>query len=483
MSQYDLIVIGSGPAGEKAALQATDLGKRVAMIEARQVLGGAVINTGTLPSKTLRESALYLSGLQQRGLFGVDYHLDGQITVEAFMYRKQQVIRKQLELTSRRLERHNVDVINGRGSFLDPHSIRIEKPSGAALVMTADHIVVATGSYPYRPSSIPFDDKNVYDSDTILNLDRIPRSLTILGAGVIGCEYACIFAALGVEVVLVDPHPTMLPFLDGQIASLLTTRMKRLEIELLLEEEATEYQVQEGRVRTCFQSGKQVETEKFLFTSGRSGNTAGLGLEKIGIEPNKRGQIAVNEYFQTSVPHIYAVGDVIGFPALASTSMEQGRIAASHAFDPDFENRPIAILPHGIYTIPEISMVGETEETLREKGTPYVVGCAAFEDNARGQIIGDTEGLMKLIFAPEDGKILGVHIIGENATELIHIGAATMYHSGTVECFLHSAFNYPTLSDTYKDAAFDGLRKTGCTGIGLRHSAADACRPNSEAPQ
>jgi NAD(P) transhydrogenase len=433
------------------------MGKRVALVEAKPLLGGAGVNTGTLPSKTLRESALYLSGLDQRGLFGVDYNLEGGITLDRFLYRKEQVVRKQLQLIAANLERHNIDVIEGRATLVDPHLVRVDKPGGTSLLLSAGNLLIATGSTPYRPAEVPFDDHTVYDSDTILQLDKIPKSLTIIGAGAIGCEYACVFAALGVEVILIDSRDRIVPFLDGEIGDLLSRRMKRLGIEILLEEAPAGYEVEPDRVCTCLKAGGQVQTEKLLYASGRNGVTRDMGLEAVGIEASPRGQIKVNEHFQTSVPHIYAAGDVIGFPALASTSMEQGRVAVCHAFDPGYCNRIAPILPYGLYTIPEISMAGETEESLREKAVPYVVGRGCYENNERGQIIGDTEGLVKLLFSPETRKLLGVHIIGEDATELIHIGTICLFYSGSIDCLIETVFNVPTLSDAYKDAAYDGL--------------------------
>lgn len=459
MADYDLLVIGSGPAGEHAAAQAASWGKRVVVIEAQANLGGASVNTGTLPSKTLRESALYLSGLKQRGLYGVDYRVEGGVTADRFLYREAQVVRKQVEQTACHLERANVDVIHGRAVLTAEHTVRVDMRGGGTLTLCADFILIGTGSHPHRPESIPFDEKVIYDSDTILRLDAVPGSLTVLGGGTIGCEYACLFAALGVEVVLVDPHPHLLPFLDGEIAESLLRRMKRLGIEFLLEEETATVEIVEGRVRSTLKSGNVVETEKLLYAAGRSGSSTGLGLEALGIVLGPRGHIQVNEDYQTAVPHVYAVGDVIGFPSLASTSMEQGRIAVGHAFQRADTRRLDCLLPYGLYTIPEVSMAGATEERLRKDGTPYQVGRASYADNARGQIIGDTEGLLKLLFSPDDGKLLGVHMIGESATELVHIGTICLHLGGTIDCFRHAVFNFPTLADAYKQAALDGCQR------------------------
>lgn len=454
---YDLIVIGSGPAGEKGAAQAAYFGKRVALVEAQPWLGGAATNTGTLPSKTLRESALYLSGLEQRGLFGVDYSLEGSITVERFMFRKERVVASELGRISRNLERHRIDLICGRAELLDAHSVRARRPDGTEEVLEAGFILIATGSYPHHPPEIPFDGRRVCDSDQILALDHIPPSMAIIGAGVIGSEYACIFAALGVDVTLIDGRPTLLPFLDRQIRDLLRQRMEELGIRMLLGEEPVGADAAGSLVEVRLRSGERVTCDTLLFAAGRRGCSDGLGLERLGIECDRRGHIRVDEHFQTSVAGVYAAGDVVGFPALASTSMEQGRLAVCHAFDLRYKTRLAPILPYGLYTIPEVSCAGATEEGLRERGIDYQVGLAAYEGNARGQIIGDLQGLVKLIFRPADRRLLGVHIIGESATELIHVGTTCMQFEGAIDAFIDAVYNYPTLSEAYKYAAYDGL--------------------------
>src|SRR5437899_1722347 len=388
---YDGVVIGSGPAGEKGAVAAALLGKRVAIVERQPRVGGACINTGTVPSKTLRESALFFSGIEQRGLYDVMPRIPGKLTVPRFMYRTRRVVESELQLIQRGLARHKVELVEGSASLVDPHTVRVEAADGAVRKLTAGYLLIATGTSPHRPAQIPFDDDQVYDSDTILGLDRIPATMTVLGAGVIGCEYACIFAALGVQVTLLDSKDEILPFVDNEITARLMDRMAQLKIEVLLREELATVEVISDRVaRATTKSGRVVEAEKFLFSAGRSGNVRGLGLENAGITPNERGLIPVNELYQTAVPNIYAAGDVIGFPALASTSMEQGRLAMLHAFDPACRDRLAPLLPYGIYTIPEVSFVGDTEEALREKGTDYFSGRAFYADTARGQIIGDT---------------------------------------------------------------------------------------------
>jgi NAD(P) transhydrogenase len=455
---FDVVVIGSGPAGEKGAVAAALLGKGVAVVECQARVGGACLNTGTLPSKTLRESALFFSGIEQRGLYDVTPRIHGKLTVPRFMYRTQCVVESELHLIQRGLARHKVELIEGRASLADAHTVQVETAGGGTRKLTTDYILIATGTSPHRPDHIPFDDDQVYDSDTILALDRIPATLTVLGAGVIGCEYACIFAALGVQVTLLDGKDEILPFVDNEITTRLMDRMAQLKIQVMLREELADVEVVSDQVvRTTLKSGKTVEGEKFLFSAGRSGNVSGLGLENAGITPNSRGLIPVNEAYQTTVPHIYAAGDVIGFPSLASTSMEQGRLAMRHAFDPACRDRLAPLLPYGIYTIPEVSFVGDTEEALREKGAEYVVGRASYAACARGQIIGDTQGLLKLLFARADHRLLGVHCIGEDATELVHVGLMAMHLGGGLECFTESVFNFPTLTEAYKHAAYDAL--------------------------
>ncbi len=457
MEQYDLVVIGSGPAGEKAAAQAAYFGKRVALIECAPQLGGACINSGTVPSKTLRESALYFSGLKQRGLYGIDYSLREGLTVGDFMHHKDVVVELEREKIGQNLAAHHIDLIRGAGGFEDLHTVVVTAPQNQTTRVRGDVILIATGSRPHRPAEIPFDDKFVFDSDTILQMDRIPRSLVVVGGGVIGCEYASIFTALGVKVALVDGRERVLPFLDAEISERLRERLAGLGLEFFLQERLSQIERTASGVRVTLQSGKTVEMETALFAAGRRGAVEGLNLEKVGLGLNKRGYIEVNQSYQTSVPHIYAAGDVIGFPALASTSMEQGRVAVCHAFGFAYKQRLASMLPMGIYTIPEISAVGESEESCKGKGIDYVVGCARYANNARGMIAGDTSGLLKVLFRRADRQLLGVHIIGENATEIIHLGVAVLEAGGKLDAFIELVFNYPTLSEMYKYAAYDGL--------------------------
>jgi len=457
MADYDLVVIGSGPAGEKAAAQAAYFGKRVALVESAIDPGGACVNTGTIPSKILRESALYFSGLKQRGLYGIDYSLREGLTVKDFTHRKDVIVDLEREKVRKNLAAHHVEVVAGSGAFADPYTVVVTPTVGASARLRGEFILIATGSRPHRPAEIPFDDKFVFDSDSILKMDRIPRSLAVIGGGVIGCEYACIFTALGVKVSLVDGRDRVLPFLDAELSELLRLRLSGLGVEFFLEERVAKTERSSSGVRLQLKSGKIIEAEAALFAAGRRGTVEGLGLEKVGLALNQRGYIDVNESYRTSVASIYAAGDVIGFPALASTSMEQGRVAVCHAFGFEYKKRVASDLPMGVYTIPEISAIGETEESCKGKKLDYEVGRARYANNARGAMAGDMAGLVKLIFQRSDRKLLGVHIIGESATELIHTGMMVLEFGGKLDAFIEFVFNFPTLSEMYKYAAYDGL--------------------------
>jgi len=457
MKEYDLVVIGSGPAGEKGGAQAAYFGKRVALVEKEIHVGGACINTGTVPSKTLRESALYFSGLRQRGLYGIDYSLRGGLTISDFMYRKDLVVLQERAKIRKNIANHRIDFYQGTAKIEDTNSVAVHTPSGAPEYLKAQVILIATGSYPHRPPEIPFDDKFVFDSDSILQMNRIPKSMMVVGGGVIGSEYASIMTALGVKVALVDGRDRLLPFLDSEISELLRAKLSSLGLQFYFQDRPVQIERAESGVRMKMKSGRSLETETVLFAAGRRGSVDGLGLEKVGVKTDDRGYVAVNDFFQTSVPSIYAVGDVIGFPALASTSMEQGRVAVCHAFNFTYKQRVASMLPMGIYTIPEISSIGESEETCRQKGIPYEVGRAHYANNARGQIVGDLDGLLKIVFRRDDRRLLGIHIIGEGATELIHTGSMVMEANGKLDEFIEAVFNYPTLSEMYKYAAYDGL--------------------------
>jgi NAD(P) transhydrogenase len=453
---FDLIVIGSGPAGEKGAAQAAYFGKRVALIEKEAFLGGAAANTGTLPSKTLRETAVFLSGFRQRELFGLDLGLKKKVTIRDFLTRERHV--KDLERLRIRdnLHRHHVALFKGAASFLDAHTVAVTPDRCPEVKLHGDVILIATGSYPFRPKNFPYHDPRVFDSDTLLTVQDIPTTLAVVGGGVIGCEYACIFASLGVHVTVVEKREGIVGGMDAEIADSLREQMEEAGIRFLLNDSVAEVRTN-GLVELRLQSGEVVKAHAVLVSSGRSGQTAALGLDKVGIETNDRGHVKVNAHFQTSLPHVYAAGDVIGNPALASTSMEQARLAITHAFDLKYKTNLAPILPYGIYTIPECSMAGATEDELRTVGTPYVVGKAYYGSNARGQIIGDRKGFLKLLFHAKDMKLLGVHVIGEQATELVHVGLTALLTGAGSDLFINTCYNYPTLSELYKYATYDGL--------------------------
>ncbi len=460
MRCYDVLVVGSGPGGQKAAIQAAKLGKKVAIIEKSPFIGGAGIHTGTLPSKTLRETALIYSAFKQRAVFGLQLTLNREVALGELMHKKSEVARLQMEVIIDQFSRNNVEVVYGEASFIGPNTLAL-KGGGATEELNADFIILAPGSRPSRPPDVPFDAEHIYDSDSILSLNRIPGSLTVVGGGVIGCEYACIFGALGVKVNLVEKKARLLSFADEEIVTSLMYWMRHSGVTFRLDEEVTDISVERpGRVLTKLRSGKVLVSEKLLYTMGRVGNTDALNLAAVGLKADYRGLLSVNESFQTTVPNIYAIGDVIGFPSLASTSMEQGRRAVCHAFQKEGITCEIhGILPFGIYTIPEIAMIGETEESLTLKGIPFEAGCAYFHEVARGQIIGDVHGMLKLLFDRNSRAILGVHIVGERASELIHIGQAVMSYGGPIDYFKDAVFNYPTLSNAYKEAALNGLNK------------------------
>ncbi len=462
---YDMLVIGSGPAGQRAAIQAAKLDKRVAIVERKAVIGGVSVNTGTIPSKTLREAALYLSGYRERGVYGSSYTVKQHITVEDLLFRTDRVVSHEIDVTRHKLMRNNVEMLAADGSFIGPHSVRLNHVDGRGYHdVTAASIVIATGTVATKDPRIPFDGRNILASDDILQLNRIPRTLTVVGGGVIGCEYASIFAALGVRVTLIDKRPRLLSFVDSEIIEALIYQLRQNRLTLRLGEEVKAIEPIEDehgeRVKIILASGKQVITDKALYSVGRTSATESLNLEAIGLKPDERGRFKVNSCYQTDIAHIYAVGDMIGFPSLASTSMEQGRLAACHAFGVDAKSSP-ELFPYGIYTIPEISTVGRNEEELTEAGIPYEVGKAQYREIARGQIIGDSSGLLKLIFHLETRQLLGAHIIGEGASELIHIAQAVLTFGGTIDYFVNTVFNYPTLAECYKTAALDGVNRLG----------------------
>jgi NAD(P) transhydrogenase len=458
MNDFDLVVIGGGAAGEKGAVQAAFFGKKVALIEKEAVLGGAMVNTGTLPSKTLRETALALSGFRQRGLDGVTLTLGRTARVEEFLFRLERVMLSERARMVANLKKHDVTVFHGAASFVDPHTLQV----GSQQIKGA-HVLLATGSRPHRPESFPFEHPNVYDSDEIVRVQQVPASMAVVGGGVIGCEYACLFAALGAKVTVIDTKPTILGFLDGEVVGWLMERMRALGITFALEAQVTKCEAGQGSVRLGLdgvgrQEGGPLEVDLALICAGRTANTDALGLANAGVELGRRGQIDVDARFRTKVPHIAAVGDIIGFPSLASTSMEQARVAVVDFFDLKYKTKVAPLFPYGIFTIPEVSMCGETEESLQKSGVAYVKGVANLAENARGQMIGET-GSLKLLYRREDMKLLGVHLIGEGATELVHIGLAAMMAGASADLFIEACFNYPTLSEAYKYATYDALQR------------------------
>ncbi len=456
---FDLIAIGGGPAGVVAATTASGFDKRVAIIDNHPELGGAGANTGTVPSKTLRETALALSGMRSRNLYGVDLSLRREATVADFLHHQRDVREGMNESLAQRMIHNKTTVIEGLASFEDPHTVSVTSSDGAQTTITGEFILIGTGSSPSHPAGMPFGSPEVYDSDTILNLDRLPLSMAVIGAGVVGSEYACTFAALGTKVHIIDGRDVLLPFLGSELSSALTAAMEKNGIIFHWKESATRCTAQEnGCVALQLSSGENLVVDAILVAAGRKSNVTTLNLAAAGITPGERGIIAVDEHYRTSVPHIYAAGDVIGFPALASTSMEQARHAVRHALGPVRNSHPAALLPSGVYTIPEVSLVGETEESLSRAGVEYVVGRAPYSVSARGRIIGDTDGFLKLLFRRSDMKLVGVHAIGEQATELIHIGLMAMLSGASVEIFDEACFNIPTLATLYKVAALDALK-------------------------
>ncbi|HKY33527.1 MAG TPA: Si-specific NAD(P)(+) transhydrogenase [Candidatus Polarisedimenticolia bacterium] len=452
---YDLVVIGSGPAGEKGAAQAAYFGRKVALVEREPHLGGAAANTGTLPSKTLRETSLYLSGFRQRGLYGLEANLRERATVRDFLRRERVVKETERRRVEANMRRHHVDLYHGAARFTSPGEIEVSGPDAARL--TASIFLIATGSSPHRPAPFPFGEPGIHDSDTILDLEALPRSMAVAGGGVIGCEYACIFAALGASVHLIEARDRLLAFLDEEIVAALVERMAALGVRLLMPDAVSSVERRAPGWRLTLKSGRVVEADVVLAASGRGGNTAGLGLEAAGVPAGPRGLLAVDEHFRTAVPHIYAAGDVIGFPALASTSMEQARLAMCHAFQLSYKQALAPILPYGIYTIPEVSAAGESEASARAKGIDVVAGKALFAANARGQIVGDEHGFLKLVFDRETMTLLGTHVIGESASELVHVGLTAMLAGQGADLFIQTCYNYPTLTETYKYATYDAL--------------------------
>lgn len=458
MQDYDLIVIGSGPAGQRAAIQGAKLGKRVAVVEKREVVGGASVNTGTIPSKTMREAVMHLSGYQYQSIYGMNYRVKEKISMADLSFRVQHVIKTEIDVTRAQLSRNGIDLLTGTASFLDPHRIRIENSRGVS-EFASQFVVIAAGTRPAVSEQVPLNNRTIVSSDHIMDLPEIPKSLIVVGGGVIGVEYTSMFAALGVRVILIEKRPRLLEFADQEMIEALCYHLRDSRVTLRLGEEVQSVEeAPDGTVIANLESRKKISGDALLYAIGRQGNVDDLNLAAAGLESDWRGRIAVDAEYRTATPHIYAVGDVIGFPSLASVSMEQGRIAVGRAFGAEVRTEP-ANYPYGIYTIPEISFVGKTEEQLTDEDVPYEVGVAYYREIARGQIRGDTTGRLKLIFHRETREILGVHIIGEGASEILHIGQAVLILKGTVDYFVDTVFNYPTLAECYKAAAFNGLNK------------------------
>ncbi|WP_433172333.1 Si-specific NAD(P)(+) transhydrogenase [Actinoallomurus sp. CA-150999] len=459
MHDFDVLVLGTGPGGQKAAIAAAKLGRRVAVVERRNMVGGVCINTGTIPSKTLREAVLYLTGLNQRELYGQSYRVKEEITVADLAARTQHVVGREIDVVRSQLSRNHVSVLTGTGRFTDPNTVEItDETTGRQSRVSAEKIIIATGTRPARPDTVEFDERTIIDSDGIISLDRLPQTMVVVGAGVIGIEYASMFAALGTKVTVVERRERMLEFCDLEIIEALKYHLRDLAVTFRFGESVAAVERRNGGAMTILESGKKIPADTVMYSAGRQGATDQLDLDHAGLAADPRGRIAVDEYFRTTVPHIYAVGDVIGFPALAATSMEQGRLAGHHACgEPAREMQRLQ--PIGIYTVPEISFVGRTEDQLTAERIPFEVGISRYRELARGQIIGDSYGMLKLLVSPEDRRLLGVHVFGTGATELVHIGQTVMGCGGTIDYLVDAVFNYPTLAESYKVAALDTMNK------------------------
>jgi len=460
---FDLAVIGTGPAGQKAAIQGAKLGKKVVIIEMKDVVGGVATNTGTIPSKALREAVLHLTGASKRGLFGESYRVKHKITIADLIQVSQQVIRKEWDVIFSAFQRNSVELIWGRAHFIDAHTLQIDRKKDVERI-TADVVVIAIGTRPARPESVPFEDNTIFTSDELLNLDKLPKSMIVVGGGVIGSEYACIIANLGINVTLVEGRDRVIGFLDNEITEAFQYHMRQNGITLRLGEKVDRIESlhsdtsRKPQAQAILESGKKLRAETILYAVGRQGMCGLLGLENIDLKYDDRERLPVDENFRTKLPHIYAAGDVVGFPALASTAMEQGRLAVCYAMGVKVNSMP-DLFPFGVYAVPEISMVGKTEQELTRMGIPYEAGIAQYKELARGQLLGDETGMLKLLIHQTNRKILGVHVIGTGATEMIHIGQAVMALGGTIDYFLDSVFNFPTLAEAYKVAALNGLNK------------------------
>jgi NAD(P) transhydrogenase len=458
MQPYELVVVGSGPGGQRAAINAVKAGKRVALVEKQSAVGGVCINTGTIPSKTMREAVLHLSGFYDQSFYGANYHSKDQITMSDLNFRVQRVIENEVSVIQDQLKRNGVDLFHGMAKFMDPHHLRVENNNGFS-ELEGEYVILATGTKPAANPKVPINGRNIINSDQILSMPQVPRTLIVVGGGVIGVEYACMFATLGVRVIIVEKRPRLLEFADTEMVEALSYNMRDRRTTMRLSEEVESVEeLPDGKVAANLASKKRIVADALLYAVGRAGNVEPLNLPAAGLTSDDRGRIKVDADFRTSVPHIFAVGDVIGFPSLASVSMEQGRIAAARAFGLDVHSDP-AGYPYGIYTIPQISFIGKTEEQLTDEDVPYEVGIAYYREIARGQITGHVDGRLKLLFHRETLELLGVHIFGEDAAELLHIGQAVLLLKGKVSYFKNTVFNYPTLAECYKTAAFNGLNR------------------------
>jgi NAD(P) transhydrogenase len=455
---FDLLVIGSGPGGQKAAIAAAKLDRRVAIVERPDMIGGVCLNTGTIPSKTLREAVLYLTGLDQREMYGQSYRVKDDITIADLAARTRHVVGKENDVVRSQLSRNRVAILSGTAHFAGPNAVDVVDGDGRVRTASAEKIVIATGTRPARPASVAFDERTVMDSDGIINLERVPRSMVVAGAGVIGIEYASMFAALGTKVTVVEQRDRMLEFCDLEVVEALKYHLRDLAVTFRFGETVASVEAHRDGAIASLRSGKKIPADTVLYSAGRQGATDDLKLEAAGLSADARGRIAVDEFFRTQVPHIYAVGDVIGFPALAATSMEQGRLAAHHACGEPVHHASM-LQPIGIYSLPEISFIGKTEDALTQECVPFEVGVSRYRELARGQIIGDSYGVLKLLVSPQDRTLLGVHVFGTGATELVHIGQAVMGCGGSIDYLVDAVFNYPTLAESYKVAALDATNK------------------------
>jgi NAD(P) transhydrogenase len=455
---FDLLVIGSGPGGQKAAIAAAKLDRRVAIVERAGMMGGVCLNTGTIPSKTLREAVLYLTGLDQREMYGQSYRVKDEITIADLSARTRHVVGREIEVVRSQLSRNRITILTGTARFIDPNVLEVADDAGRRRQVSAQHIVIATGTRPARPASVDFDERTVIDSDGIIHLQRVPRSMVVAGAGVIGIEYASMFAALGTKVTVIERRDRMLEFCDLEVVEALKYHLRDLAVTFRFGETVSAVQAGPDGAIAALASGKRIPAETVMYSAGRQGLTDELDLPAAGLTADDRGRIAVDDFYRTAVPHIYAVGDVIGFPALAATSMEQGRLAAHHACGEPVHAASL-LQPIGIYSLPEISFIGKTEDQLTKECVPFEVGVSRYRELARGQIIGDSYGVLKLLVSPQDRRLLGVHVFGTGATELVHIGQAVMGCGGTVDYLVDAVFNYPTLAESYKVAALDATNK------------------------